>query len=134
MPYGSQQRKKGIVAQPGEQRRTLPIKLCDKPVDRHFLVRHTGKERAAKKRTGFLRAPVQAAVNAPRVLFICPHGADLEKRRLIVPIAQDRGGAFFLRIAFKYAAQQPLEAAVILINDLAPRHFKASVRSADLIE
>ena len=33
---------------------------------------------------------------------------------------QDRGGAFFFCVAFKHAAQEPFEAAIILIDDLAP--------------
>ena len=122
LPHGLEQRQIGVVAQAREQRRALAVKFDDEAVNGHLLVGKAGEKRAAQEGADFRTSLVEAAVDALRVGAVRHDRANFKKGGLVVPIAQNRGGAFFFCVAFKHAAEEPFKAAVVLIDDLAPCH------------
>ena len=122
MPHSPEQGIISFIAQAREQRRALAVELDDEAVNGDLLVGEAGEKRAAQEGADVGASSVKAAVDALRVCAVGRNGANFKKARLFVSIAQDRGGAFFFCVAFKHAAKKPFKAAVILIDDLAPRH------------
>ena len=77
---------------------------------------------APQQRSDLRRDLVQTAIDALGMRAVSRDGADLKEAWLVFVLSNDRGGSLLLRVAFIDTAKQPLKAAVILINDLAPGH------------
>ena len=109
-----------LIAQEGGP---LAEELAHEGVQVLLLFGHARQKGASQELRRLRRVLHDAAVDAPRVLRLRehrPNGIEREYTRFLIALKGD--GEFFIDIAVVDAAEKPVKAAVVLIDDILPRH------------